>query len=102
MRPPQGREGSDTSLRRCLAWFAGEAIEERLEEALSAKGILIWPHLWQQETESEIEGGVFAPPRERKVLFSKKLKFRVADLPHREHRVTITARMLDVEEEEDG
>ena len=77
--------------------------EEALENVHSARVYLPWSPIQQpQETEAEIEGGVFAPPRERKILFSKKVKFRVADLPHREHRVTITARMLDVGEEEDG
>jgi hypothetical protein len=102
MRPPQIQERS-SAIVRYLAGFAHEAITEHRRCTLVTTDFLIWLPLGQHmETEEEVEGGVFAPQRERRTLFSKRVRLRLSDLPHREPRVTITARMLAVEEEEDG
>jgi hypothetical protein len=46
------------------------------------------------KTEGGVEGGIFALRRGRRVLFCKRVRFRLSDLRHRESRVTITERML--------
>jgi hypothetical protein len=103
MRPPQTREWS-SALLRCLysVWDRSafeETAEERLEGTPVVRRFFTWSHLWRHlETDEAVEGGVFAPQRNRTALFSKKVKFRLADLPHRAPRITIPASPLDLEE----
>jgi hypothetical protein len=48
------------------------------------------------KTEGGVGGSIFALRRGRRVLFWKRVRFRLSDLRHRESRVTITERMLTV------
>ena len=42
--------------------------------------------------------GVFAPPRDREILFTAEVEFRIADLPRREPQIAISPRWLDDDE----
>lgn len=42
--------------------------------------------------------GVFAPPTERKTLFTTEVQFRISDLPRRKPHVTISPRWVDDDE----
>jgi hypothetical protein len=75
-------------------------IYEALEEDIGFPGDAIasmspWPKLWQHaEPEPKAWRGVFFPTYSRKVLFSKTISFRTAELPRWKPQVLIDRRTL--------
>ena len=58
-----------------------------------------WPALWRQvEFDPTVWRGVFPLTHKRKVLFSKKIKIRTAEIPRWKPKITLERRMLEGED----
>jgi len=91
MLPP--RNGEQETPLLVLVYYGTR--EEGLEGNPEIKAKLSQPGLWQHpEPDSSVWRGVFSPLYHPKVLFSRQIEVRTADLPRWKPRITIDRRTL--------